>query len=123
MASIGGLYARLQEMQVFRRLGFVLSLAVIAAAFYVLYGMLKKESPEKIFNAMLKIEERDILLAALFVACGYFTLTFYDLFALRAIGRSDVPYRIAALAGFTSYSIGHNAGASALTGGAVRYRV
>ena len=63
------------------------------------------------------------MLAALFVAGGYFTLTFYDLFALRTIGRDDVPYRIAALAGFTSYSIGHNVGASVFTGGAVRYRI
>ena len=60
---------------------------------------------------------------ALFVAAGYFTLTFYDLFALRTIGRNDVPYRVAALAGFTSYSIGHNVGASVFTGGAVRYRI
>ena len=63
------------------------------------------------------------MLAALFVAGGYFTLTFYDLFALRTIGRHDVPYRIAALAGFTSYSVGHNVGASVFTGGAVRYRI
>ena len=68
-------------------------------------------------------EWRDIMLAALFVAAGYFTLTFYDLFALRTIGVNHVPYRVAALAGFTSYSIGHNIGASAFTGGAVRYRV
>jgi glycosyltransferase 2 family protein len=34
-----------------------------------------------------------------------------------------VPYRVAALAGFTSYSIGHNVGASVFTGGAVRYRI
>ena len=40
----------------------------------------------------------------------------------RSVG-SDVPYRIAALGGFTSYSIGHNVGASVFTGGAVRYRI
>src|SRR5206468_2024525 len=57
------------------------------------------------------------------VSFGYFTLTFYDLFALRTIGRSDIPYRVAALGGFTSYAVGHNVGASVLTGGAVRYRV
>jgi uncharacterized membrane protein YbhN (UPF0104 family) len=50
-------------------------------------------------------------------------LTFYDLFALRTIGRPDIPYRVAALAGFTSYAVGHNVGASAFTGGAVRYRI
>ena len=35
----------------------------------------------------------------------------------------DIPYRINALAAFTSYSIGHNVGASVFTGGAVRYRI
>ena len=39
-----------------------------------------------------------ILLAGLLVAAGYVTLTFYDYFALRTIGRRHVPYRIAALA-------------------------
>ncbi len=34
-----------------------------------------------------------------------------------------MPYRINALAAFTSYSIGHNVGASVFTGGAVRYRI
>src|SRR5207237_184481 len=64
-----------------------------------------------------------IALAALFVAAGYFTLTFYDLFAVRTIGHDHVPYRVNALAAFTSYSIGHNVGASVFTGGAVRYRI
>ena len=34
-----------------------------------------------------------------------------------------MPYWVAALAGFTSYSVGHNVGASVFTGGAVRYRI
>jgi uncharacterized membrane protein YbhN (UPF0104 family) len=34
-----------------------------------------------------------------------------------------VPYRVAALASFTSYSVGHNVGASVFSGGAVRYRI
>ena len=57
------------------------------------------------------------------MAAGYFTLTFYDLFAVRATGHRHVPYRVNALAAFTSYSIGHNVGASVFTGGAVRYRI
>src|SRR5262249_7282860 len=56
-------------------------------------------------------------------AAGYATLTFYDYFALRTIGRHNVPYPIAALASFTSYSIGHNLGATVFTGGAVRLRI
>ena len=77
----------------------------------------------RVLTAMTTVEYRDVMIAALFVAAAYFTLTFYDLFALRTIGRKDVPYRIAALAGFTSYSVGHNVGASVFTGGAVRYRI
>jgi uncharacterized membrane protein YbhN (UPF0104 family) len=77
----------------------------------------------KVLTAMSTVEYRDVAISALFVALGYVTLTVYDFFALRAIGRSDVPYRVAALAGFTSYSVGHNVGASVFTGGAVRYRI
>ena len=54
---------------------------------------------------------------------GYLTLTCYDVFALRAIGRRDLPYRVAALASFTSYTIGHNIGAAVLTSGIIRYRI
>ena len=64
-----------------------------------------------------------MLIAGVFVAAGYVTLTFYDLFSLRTIGRRDVPYRIAAMASFTSYTIGHNLGATVFTGGAVRFRI
>jgi uncharacterized membrane protein YbhN (UPF0104 family) len=34
-----------------------------------------------------------------------------------------VPYRIAALSSFTSYTIGHNIGATVFTGGAIRFRI
>jgi glycosyltransferase 2 family protein len=105
------------------RLGIVLSLIIIAVAAVVLYRKLQTISVSAVLTAMAAVEYRDVAIAALFVALGYFTLTFYDLFALRTIGRKDVPYRVAALAGFTSYSVGHNVGASVFTGGAVRYRI
>ena len=105
------------------RLGVALSGIIIAVAAVVLYRKLQGINVSKVLAAMATVEYRDVAIAALFVAAGYFTLTFYDLFALRSIGRNDVPYRIAALAGFTSYSIGHNIGASGFTGGAVRYRI
>src|SRR5215208_4668905 len=105
------------------RIGLLLSITVIAIAAVALYRMLYDIDPEYVVEALRATEAHQIWLAALFVAAGYFTLTFYDLFALRTIGRYDVPYRVAALAGFTSYSIGHNIGASVFTGGAVRYRI
>ncbi len=105
------------------RLGFLISLAIIIIALVVLYQMLRGIDVREVVDALLSADPNDIALAALFVAGGYFTLTFYDWFALRTIGRPDVPYRVAAFAGFTSYSIGHNVGASVFTGGAVRYRI
>src|ERR1044071_5083090 len=105
------------------RLGVLLSLIIIAIAAVVLYRKLHNINVGKVLTAMATVEYRDVAISALFVAAGYFTLTFYDLFALRTIGRDKVPYRIAALAGFTSYSIGHNVGATVFTGGAVRYRI
>jgi hypothetical protein len=105
------------------RLGFLLSIAIIAIAAVVLYRMLQGIEVQEVVDALRATQTHQIVLAGLFVAAGYFTLTFYDLFALRTIRRSDVPYRVAALAGFTSYSVGHNVGASVFTGGAVRYRI
>jgi hypothetical protein len=105
------------------RLSFLLSITVIAVAVVVLYRMLHGIDVDDLVDALRATKWHQIALAGLFVAAGYFTLTFYDLFALRTIGRGDVPYRVAALAGFTSYSVGHNIGASVFTGGAVRYRI
>jgi uncharacterized membrane protein YbhN (UPF0104 family) len=113
----------LREKQILHKLGVVLSLTIIGVAGFVLFHILRDLDFDEVIDAMRDTEPRQILLSALFVAAGYFTLTFYDLFALRTIGRADIPYRIAALAGFTSYSVGHNVGASVLTGGAVRYRI
>ncbi|MEW6452929.1 MAG: lysylphosphatidylglycerol synthase domain-containing protein [Pseudomonadota bacterium] len=105
------------------RLGFVLSISIIAVAAWVLYRKLHDINLAKVLNAMATVDYSNVALAALFVAGAYFTLTFYDLFALRTIGKGHIPYRIAALGGFTSYSVGHNVGATVFTGGAVRYRI
>jgi glycosyltransferase 2 family protein len=113
----------LRQKQVLHRLGVAISVSVIAIACYVLYHMLRGIDTFEVIEAIKSTEPRQIALAALFVAAGYFTLTFYDWFAVRAIGRRDIPYRVNALAAFTSYSIGHNVGASVFTGGAVRYRI
>ena len=113
----------LRQKQILHKVGVVVSVTIIGIAFYVLYHMLRGINVEKVVQAIKKTEPSSIMLATFFVAAGYFTLTFYDWFAVRAIGRADIPYRVNALAAFTSYSIGHNVGASIFTGGAVRYRI
>jgi glycosyltransferase 2 family protein len=123
VAAARAVYRFCDEKVGWSRIGFVISIAIIAIAIYVLFKILRGIDLKEVMQALVLTDPHNILLAALFVAGGYFTLTFYDLFALRTIGRYDVPYRIAALGGFTSYSVGHNVGASVFTGGAVRYRI
>src|ERR1041385_3837360 len=116
--------ARLIDQKIgWNRIGLALSLIIIVAAAVVLYRILRGIEFSEVIVALKATDPADMLLAGMFVAAGYFTLTFYDLFALRTIAANHIPYRTAALAGFTSYSIGHNIGASVFTGGAVRYRV
>jgi uncharacterized membrane protein YbhN (UPF0104 family) len=117
------IYRFCDEMIGWSRIGFVISFAIIAIALVVLFRILRGIDIREVGQALVAVDVRDIMIAAALVAGAYFTLTFYDLFALRTIGRPGVPYRIAALASFTSYSIGHNIGASVFTGGAVRYRI
>ena len=101
----------------------MLSVTILAIALLVLYRILRNINSGEVIEALVATDWRHVTLAALFVAGSYFTLTFYDLFALRAIGRSNVPYWAVAMASFTSYSVGHNVGASVFTGGAIRYRI
>jgi len=105
------------------RIGVLLSLSIIGIAVVVLFHMLRDIDVDQVIAAIKATGHRQIAWAAVFVACAYSTLTFYDWFALRAIGRRKIPYRIAALSGFTSYSVGHNVGATVFSGGAVRYRI
>jgi glycosyltransferase 2 family protein len=105
------------------RIGVLLSLTIIAVALVVLFHTLRGIDVDEVIAAIRATEARNIAAAGLFVAAAYFTLTFYDWFALRTIGRKEIPYRIAALGAFTSYAVGHNIGATVFTGGAVRYRI
>jgi uncharacterized membrane protein YbhN (UPF0104 family) len=106
-----------------KRLGIAASLLIIVFAVTTLVRTLKGVDADVIRTALTEIPRAHIALAALCVFGAFCTLTFYDFFALRTIGMKHVPYRIAALSSFTSYSIGHNIGATVFTGGAIRFRI
>jgi len=106
-----------------RWIGYALSVTIIAVSVAVLWHILADLQIDGVVDALRHTPPHKIIAAGIFVAAAFVTLTFYEFFGLRTIGIAHVPYRIAALASFTGYSIGHNVGAPALTGGAVRYRV
>src|SRR5438270_3387024 len=106
-----------------KRLGIAASLLIIIFAVTTLIRTLKGVDTGVILTALTEIDLHRIALAALCVIGAFCTLTFYDFFALRTIGKTQVPYRIAALSSFTSYTIGHNIGATVFTGGAIRFRI
>jgi glycosyltransferase 2 family protein len=105
------------------RISAAISVLVLAVAFFTLYRLVRDVDIAKVVAAIEAQPIKQIAVAAAFVVAGYFTLTFYDLFALRMIGRNAVPYPVAALASFTSSTIGHSLGAAVLTGGLVRLRI
>src|SRR5258706_1954398 len=106
-----------------KRLGIAASLLIIAFAITTLVRTLKGVDTGVVLIALTEISPGRIDLAAVCVVGAFCTLTFYDFFALRTIGKKHVPYRIAALSSFTSYTIGHNIGATVFTGGAIRFRI
>src|SRR5207253_4830011 len=106
-----------------KKVGIAASLLIIAFAITTLVRTLKGVDTGVVLIALTEIPPGRIALAALCVVGAFCTLTFYDFVALRTIGKKQVPYRIAALSSFTSYSIGHNIGATVFTGGAIRFRI
>jgi uncharacterized membrane protein YbhN (UPF0104 family) len=109
--------------RVWSGIGLAIGLLIVVVAGATLFRLVRDIDLDEVVAALHAKSIRDVVIAGGFVLTGYLTLTFYDFFALRTIGRNAVPYRIAALAAFTSYAIGHNLGATVFTGGAIRFRI
>ncbi len=106
-----------------RSFGVVVSLAIAVTAVFALMHVLKNVDYNEVFAVVRRTNTGFIALALALVAVSYGSLTLYDLLALRTIGRKEVPYKIAALASFTSYPIAHGVGAVALVSPVIRYRI
>jgi uncharacterized membrane protein YbhN (UPF0104 family) len=112
-----------QRRNGWHKLGAAIGLVIVAFALLTLFRLLQDIEIEKVILALRLTSLYQIFLAGGFVAASYVTLTFYDYFSLRTISRRDVPYRVAAMASFISYTIGHNLGATVFTAGAIRFRI
>ncbi len=105
-----------------RALAITATLAVVVIAGIALRHLLVEVRYRDIRDAVRALGWRELLPAIGFTAISYLALTGYDVLALRTIGR-PLPYRTAAFASFTSYTLSHNLGLAVLTGGSARYRI
>jgi hypothetical protein len=104
-------------------MGVVAGIAIAAIAIFALTHALRHIDYDEVFAIVERTNPGILALALMLVVLSYGSLTIYDLLALRTIGRPDIPYRIAALASFTSYPIAHGVGAVALVSPVIRYRI
>jgi glycosyltransferase 2 family protein len=103
--------------------GAVVSVAIASGAIFALTHALKNVDYHQVSAIIRGTDFSVIALALTLVTASYGSITLYDWLALHTMGRKDVPYRIAALASFTSYPIAHGIGAVALVSPVIRYRI
>ena len=115
-----GAMTYLRRYQTPLSVGLVVLLA--ALGFVALYHLLHDVHVRDIRAAFHALGPTALIPALLLTAISYVTLTFYDVLALRSIGR-PLPYGTAALASFTSYTLSHNLGLAIVTGGSARLRI
>ena len=103
--------------------GVAVSVAIATGALLALRHALRNVDYDQVFSVVRETDSSVIALALMLVTASYGSITLYDWLALHTMGRKDVPYRIAALASFTSYPIAHGIGAVALISPVIRYRI
>ena len=102
------------------RFGVAASIALIAGSLVVFFFVLVSIDPGQFERAIASTGGDQIASAFCLSALSYLALTGYDGLALRHL-RLKTPYRLTALASFTSYAISFTLGFPLITGGAVRY--
>lgn len=122
--SVTGVVARTIRSRVpWSWVGAAISILILIVASLTLFRLLRGVEVDKVVAALSAKTMPEVAVATALVMASYVALTFYDFFALRTIGRSDVPYRVAAFANFTSYTIGHNLGITVVGAAVIRLRI
>jgi hypothetical protein len=103
-----------------RRLGVAASAAIVTVSLAIFVRTLIRVDPAKFKAAIAGTGGDQVMLAFAFAALSYLALTGYDGLALRHL-KIKAPYRLTALASFTSYAFSFTLGFPLVTGAAVRY--
>jgi len=96
-------------------------LGAVVLSIWLLVDRVRGISIDDIGRSLTAIPLGSWLLSSLATLVAYAALAGYDRVALMHL-RKRVPWRFIAAASFTAYAIGHNVGASVLSGAVVRYR-
>ena len=99
----------------------VIGIGAVAVSSWLLIKELRGLSFANLADAFDSIKIPRWILALVSTSLAYTALAWYDRIALMHLRRL-VSWRFVALASFTAYAIGHNLGASVLSGGVIRYR-
>lgn len=103
-------------------IGAIASVVIISTALWFLHRELTGLSLNAIVSHVRSVSIATLLASVGFAICSYVMLTGYDAAGLRYVG-CRVPYLRSALTSFMAFSIGHNVGVAALSGGSIRYRL
>ncbi|MDP4021547.1 lysylphosphatidylglycerol synthase domain-containing protein [Methylobacterium sp. NEAU 140] len=101
-------------------IGTAASIVLVAVSLGVLWKLVQSVTWSEVKGALAAATAEQLGLALLFVGISYLFLTGYDALALRQL-KIKVPYRITALASFTSYAVSFTLGFPLLTAGTIRY--
>ncbi len=104
----------------FAWIGTAASLVLILVSLGVLWKLSGEISWAELQTAFTAVAAGRLGEAFLFVAVSYLFLTCYDALALRQL-RLKMPYRITALASFTSYAVSFTLGFPLITAATIRY--
>jgi glycosyltransferase 2 family protein len=99
----------------------IIGLGAVAISSWLLFKDLRGLSLASLKSALFSISPVRWLLAIGSTSLAYAALAWYDRIALLHLGRR-INWRYVAVASFTAYALGHNIGASVLSGAVVRYR-
>lgn len=111
-----------QRSQLIRHLLPLVTLALFAAALWVLHDALRHFHYHQVLHRLKAIPGTHILTALGLTILSYLVLTIYDQLAISFI-RHPLERGKVSLASFVSYAFSNNLGLSLLTAGSVRYRL
>jgi len=103
-------------------LPYIATAGLFALGLYALSGLLAEVSLPDVTAQMRATPWTTLALAFAAAMGGYAALIGYDWSGLRHIGK-PLPFGVVVAGGFMAYAFGNTIGLSALSGGAVRYRI